>query len=99
VIHTHTLLNTGNLTDTYQLQWNSTQPWSTVTATTPVTLTPGQSSLVTVTAAIPNNRGSVSQHDTTVITATSMFNPSLQAVVTDFTLIPSARIFLPVILR
>ncbi len=99
VIYTHTLLNTGNLTDTYQLQWSSAQLWSNVMAVTPITLTPGQLNWVTVTVAIPNNNNVIGQHDTTLITVTSMSSPSLQAVVTDFTLIPSARIFLPVILR
>ena len=99
MIYTHTLLNTGNLTDTYQQQWSSTQPWSNVTATTPITLTPGQQSLVTVTINVPNSSGLVGQRDTTLITTTSTLNPSLQAVVTDFTLIPSARVFLPIILR
>ncbi len=99
VIYTHTLLNTGNLTDTYQLQWSSTQLWSNVTAVTPMTLTPGQPNLVTVTVAIPNNNNVIGQHDTTLITVTSMSSPSLQTIVTDFTLIPSARIFLPIILR
>ncbi len=99
LIYTHTLLNTGTLTDTYQLQWNSTQAWSAVAATTPVSLSPGQRSLVTVTVSIPNNSGVVGQHDTTIITATSQISPSLQAIVTDTTLVPRARVFLPIILR
>jgi hypothetical protein len=99
VIYTHTLLNTGNLSDTYQLQWSSTQSWNTITATTPITLTAGQQSLVTVTVNVPGGSGSVGQRDTTLITATSLINPSLQHVVTDFTLVPRARIFLPIILR
>ena len=99
VIYTHTLLNTGNLTDTYQLVRSSTQLWTNVDLTTPITLTPGQHGFVTVTVNIPNGSGVVGQHDTTLITATSQNNPSLQFVVTDFTLVPRARVFLPVILR
>jgi hypothetical protein len=99
VIYTHTLLNTGNLSDTYQLQWSSTQPWSSVTAATPVTLTSGQFIIITVTVNVPGGNGVIGQHDTTIITATSMLNLSLQHIVTDVTLIPRARIFLPVILR
>jgi hypothetical protein len=75
VIYTHTLLNTGNLTDTYQLTWSSTQPWSTVTAVTPITLTSGQYSFVTVTVNVPSGSGVVGQHDTTLITATSRTTP------------------------
>ena len=99
MIYTHTLLNTGNLPDTYQLARSSTQPWTNVDLTTPITLTPGQHSFVTVTVNVPNGSGVVGQHDTTLITATSQNNPSLQFVVTDFTLVPRARVFLPVILR
>ncbi len=99
VIYTHTLLNTGNLTDTYGLFWNSTQSWSTVTATTPITLMPGQQSLVTVTINVPNDSGVKGQQDTTFITATSMISPTLRVMITDLTQIPRARVFLPVIMR
>jgi hypothetical protein len=98
VIYTHTLLNTGNLSDTYQLTWSRTQLWGTVSATPPVTLFPGQYRQVTVTLNIPAN-GVIGQHDTTLITATSTLSPTLQTVVTDVTLVPSARVFLPMILR
>ncbi len=99
VIYTHTLLNTGNLSDTYQLMWSHTQAWSAITLTNPISLTSGEQSVVTVTVDIPSGSGVVGQHDTTIITATSLGNSSLQFVVTDITLIPRARIFLPVILR
>jgi hypothetical protein len=55
--------------------------------------------MVTVTVSVPNGSGIVGQRDTTLITATSMISPALPAVVTDFTLVPSARVFLPIILR
>jgi hypothetical protein len=99
VIYTHTLLDTGTLTDTYQLTWSSTQTWSSVTGTTPIILAPGQTSWVTVTVDVPASSDVVGQHDTTLITATSMISPSLQMVVTDTTLVPRTRVFLPVILR
>jgi hypothetical protein len=99
VIYTHTLLNTGTLTDIYQFSWSSTQPWTSVSTVTPITLTAGQSSLVTVTVQVPNNAGVIGQRDTTIITATSQISPTLGATVTDTTLVPRAKIFLPVILR
>jgi len=99
VIYTHTLLNTGTLTDTYQLSWSSTQPWTSVSTVTPITLTAGQSSMVTVTVHVPNNVGVIGQRDTTSITATSQISPTLGATVTDTTFLPRAKIFLPVILR
>jgi hypothetical protein len=92
-------LNTGNLSDTFQLTWSHTQAWSAVTLTTPVSLLSGGQRIITVTVNVPGDSGIVGQHDTMVITATSVLNPSLQLVVTDVTLIPRARVFLPVILR
>jgi hypothetical protein len=99
VIYTHTLLNTGNLTDTYELLWNSTQSWSTVIATTPITLMPGQQSLVTVTVNIPNDNGVKGQQDTTFITATSLVSPTLKAAIRDLTQVSLFRVYLPVIMR
>jgi hypothetical protein len=99
VIYTHTLRNTGTLTDTYQLSWSSTQPWTSVSAATPITLTSGQSGLVTVTVNVPNDNSVIGQHDTTVVTATSQISPTLSGTVTDLTLVPRAKIYLPVILR
>ena len=97
--YTHTLKNTGSLSDTYRLRWSSTQPWTTVLATTPVTLTSGQSSIVTVKINVPSGISALGQHDTTIITATSSLSPTKSFVVTDFTLVPRARIFLPLIRR
>jgi hypothetical protein len=55
--------------------------------------------LVTITLNIPSGSGVIGLRDTTLITATSMISPALQAVVVDVTLVPRARIFLPAILR
>ncbi len=96
VIYTHTLQNTGSLTDTYFLSWSSTQPFSTtITAVTPITLTFGQASLVTVTVNLSN----AGEHDTTIVTATSTLSPTLSHTVTDFTLVPRSWIYLPLIQR
>lgn len=99
VIYTHTLQNTGALTDTYQLSWSSTQLWTSVSAVTPITLASGEISLVTVTVNVPSGSAVFGQSDMTVITATSQISPTLSATVTDLTLVPRARIYLPVILR
>jgi uncharacterized repeat protein (TIGR01451 family) len=98
IIYTHSLFNTGNITNSYDLTWTSTQPWSTVFATTTIELLTGQEYVVTVTVNVPNNGGVLGQHDTTIIIATSTFSPTSH-LVADFTLVPTARIFLPVILR
>ncbi len=99
VIYTHTLMNTGSLSDTYQLSWSRTQLWTSVSPTMPITLTSGQTSVVTVTVNVPNDRSVIGQYDTTMITATSSLSPTLSTVVTDITLVPRAKVFLPVILR
>ncbi len=99
VVYTHTLQNTGTLTDTYQLSWSSTLTWTSISAMTPITLTSGQVSIVTVTVNVPNASEVRGQHDTTIITATSSLTPTLSASVTDLTLVPRARVYLPIILR
>jgi hypothetical protein len=99
VMYTHTLRNTGTLTDTYQLSWSSTQTWTNVSAVTPITLTAGQFSFVTVTVNVPPGDGLIGQRDITIITATSQISPTLGAKVTDTTFIPRAKVYLPVILR
>ena len=100
VIYTHTLQNTGSLADTYQLTWSSTQPaWTAVSATTPITLTPGQSSIVTVTVNVPTLPDPTGLRDTTIITASSTISPTLNKIVTDITFVPRVRVYLPLILR
>ncbi len=89
VIYTHTLTNTGSLSDTYSITWASSQSWATVTAPSPVTLDPGQSRVMTVTINVPaaNSWGLT---DTTVLTATSEFSATHILKVTDTTSVPPA---------
>ena len=63
-----------------------------------VTLMPAQVALITVTVSVPVDAvtGTV---DTTIITATSAISPTRVGRVVDTTLLPRARVFLPIILR
>ncbi len=99
VVYTHTLVNIGSVTDTYVFNWSSTQAWTTVQATTPIILSAGQSNVVTVTVNIPNSPGVVGQRDTTIITATSQISPTMHTTTTDITMVPLARVYLPVLWR
>jgi hypothetical protein len=85
VIYTHTLSNTGGITDAYTLSAQSSQGWVVAIDPTPtVMLGNGLSTPVTVTIAIPPGAlsGTV---DTTVITATSIADPNVTACVTETT--------------
>jgi hypothetical protein len=106
VVYTHTLRNTGNLSDTYGLDWSSSQGWSVLsvevgggTVTPPVALTPGQTALVEVTVNVPGSDTVRGLMDKTVITATSVVSPTLVERVIDTTLVPRARVYLPLITR
>lgn len=104
IVYTHKLENTGNISDTYSLTWSTSRGWSTAIAgaggaTIPlpgsVTLLPSQTALVTVTVNVPTD-AMTGMLDTTVVTATSTTRAGR---VVDTTLVPSARVFLPVILQ
>jgi hypothetical protein len=106
LVYTHALRNTGTLSDTYELTWSSSQGWATVTAMTnlqaaaiPVTLMPNEVALVTVTVTIPNTETVRGLVDTTIITATSVASPTLVQHVVDTTMVPSAYLYLPLIMR
>jgi hypothetical protein len=104
VVYTHTLLNTGNISDTYNLTWSTSRGWSTAVAGAggatillpgSVTLLPSQTALITVTVSVPTG-AMTGTLDTTVVTATS---PARAGRVVDVTLVPSSRIFMPIIMR
>jgi hypothetical protein len=105
-VYGHTLRNTGNVSDTYDLTWNSSQGWVEVavavesgTVVPPVSLSPGQTATVTATVTVPTSeivRGLV---DRTVITVTSMVSPTLTQMVTDKTLVPQVQVYLPLLLK
>jgi hypothetical protein len=108
VVYLHSLQNTGNISDTYNLTWSRTQDWSTVSAslagidvTVPgtVTMLSGQTLLLTATVNIPAGESVRGLVDRTSITTTSSVNLALVQSVTDITLVPRAKIFLPLVFR
>jgi hypothetical protein len=106
-VYTHTLRNTGNLSDTYDLAWSSSQSWATVPSvsvdgsgvTPPVALVPGQLAQVAVTVTVPNTTNAFGLTDRTVITFTSVTSPTLVERITDITIVVRTRMYLPLILR
>jgi hypothetical protein len=99
VIYTHTLHNTGNVTDTYQIQWSSSQGWASVNAASPLTLNPAESGIMTVTVNVPNTSAVRGLTDTTIITASSIISPTNVLHVTDITMVPRSRNYLPLMMK
>ena len=98
--YVHTLENRGNVADTYQLTWTSSQSWAAVSVSVnPTTLLPGEQALVTTTVTVPNGNAVRGLVDTSVVTATSVSSPTLHQRVVDRTLVPVTQVYLPVILR
>jgi hypothetical protein len=100
VVYTHRLHNKGNVQDTYQVTWTSSQGWAGVeTPTLPVSLDPGQTSHITVTVTIPNSEEIRGLTERTVVTATSTIDGTLVEQVIDRTLVPRGRAYLPLIMH
>jgi hypothetical protein len=101
VVFTHMIENRGNLDDTYDLTWSSSLGWltSVTPEISPLTLSPGQSALVTVVITIPNNESVRGQTDRTTLTATSTISPTLVVHVADRTMVPRAYLYLPFVWR
>ncbi len=107
VVYMHTLVNTGNISDTFHLSWSHTQSWTTLSVTfdggtvslpAMVTLQPSRVAIFTVTVTIPSGTAAIAMMDTTLITATSTVSSTTRRV-TDITLVPHARIYLPIVQR
>ena len=94
--YTHTLTNTGNYTDTFNLSHYSNQGWM-VVYDTPVNAGYGQTVTVIINVTVP--AGVISSTvDTTIITATSQADSSIWDSTVDTTTIESQRqIYLPLI--
>ncbi|KAA3662724.1 MAG: hypothetical protein DWQ04_12650, partial [Chloroflexi bacterium] len=83
VTYTHYLTNTGNYTDSYTLNVNSTYDWERFLPSVPITVGAGISTSVVVTFEVP--LGASGLVDTMHLTATSTISPSTSAMVTDTT--------------
>lgn len=102
VVYRHTLQNTGTLTDTYSLALNSTRGWAALTVTvngapvsSPVTLGPGKSAVVTVTVNVPQGSYPAGTLDTSTVTATSQADAGLSRRVVDTTWVARSTVHLP----
>jgi uncharacterized repeat protein (TIGR01451 family) len=92
ISYTHLLINTGNLSDTFELALSSTQGWGT-SSNTSVILEPGESQVLIVRVVVPPH-AQAGTIDKTRLVATSLAKPSLVAVVTDTTRV-AFRAFFP----
>jgi uncharacterized membrane protein len=88
ITYTHTLTNTGNGPDVFDLTLSSSQGWpvSLLTPTTPVALTAGQTETVVISLTVPVGTGGLM--DVAVITATSRADTGIFATATDTTTVP-----------
>ncbi len=91
ITYTHTLTNTGDVQDTFSFNATSALGWP-VSLPAPVTLAPGASATVQVRVTIPayTPGGTV---ETTVIRATSQYDPAVSQSVTDTTTVNTLRAF------
>jgi uncharacterized membrane protein len=97
VTYTHTLTNTGNYTDTFDL---SISGWGKLMTSSPITLGQGLTHTVLVSVTVPTDAisGTV---DTTVITATSQSDHTELDTASDITQVEGGRsyIYLPLVVR
>jgi uncharacterized repeat protein (TIGR01451 family) len=95
-VYEHTLTNTGIVTDTFDLDFNSSLGWASFTSSE-VTLDAGQSVDLVIYVSVPGDtpRGFV---DTTMLIATSRSSPNVTAIATDVTAV-GAPYYAPMTLR
>ena len=85
VVYTHTLTNTGNGLDSYNLVAISNRGWPITLPQTPITVSAGISANVIVTLTVPV--GGSGLVDTMHVTATSTISPDASAMVTNTTFV------------
>jgi len=99
ITYSHALTNTGNYTDTFELDYSSSQGWAQVSPTSFVTLATGATQAVLVTITVPSGAMSGTV-DTTVITATSQADPDVSDTATDTTTVTVQwDIYLSIVLK
>ena len=99
IVYQHTLTNTGNSADVFDVTHASSQGWV-VQVNPPLDLNAGQAATINITVTVPTTviSGTI---ETTVITATSRANAGQFASVTDTTttIITTRNLYLPMILK
>lgn len=103
-VYTHTVTNTGNVTETFTLSTVSNQGWPNSVTPNTIILTPNQSDTVTVTVTIPVNAVANTTDVTTVTVSTTTPETAVTASATDTTMaageVPEgATIYLPIIFK
>jgi hypothetical protein len=101
VIYNHTLTNSGNGTDTFDLSAASTSGWTVYLSPLVTTLAEGEISTVQVFVSIPDT-AAIGSADTVTVTAMSQADNSVTAAVVDETSItelPLEIVYLPAIFR
>jgi hypothetical protein len=107
IVYVHTLRNTDAVSDTFNLSYTTTRGWSiaSLEAENGIAMLPGSvvlasdhAATITVTVNVPGDTGVLGMVDTTVITATSTISPTLVRSVTDTTLVPTSRMYLPAVM-
>jgi uncharacterized membrane protein len=84
VQYVHTVTNTGDVVDTYEVTAVSASGWTAVPEPTQLTLDPGQSDPVTITVSIPAS-ALPGQSDETTVMARSVIDPAIADAVVDTT--------------
>ncbi len=106
ITYHHTLTNTGTTTDTFLLEFLSTQHWPTDllggayptgTLVLPLQVGPQITASFQVSLIVPLGTAGVTE--TTIITATSQLSPTVQDTATDTTIVVIYRVYLPLVLR
>ncbi len=95
--YTHTVVNTGKVTDTFHLAATSQQQWPAIQSLTEVTLGRHASTTLTVTLTVPSS-AVIGIHDQLAVTATSSLSATVRSRVDDL-LIVGRGLYLPRLLR
>jgi uncharacterized membrane protein len=94
VTYNHTVENTGNGSDTFNLSALSSQGWTVSFSQPSVTLAAGASTTIQVTISVPT--GATGAVDVTTVTAASAYSPGTTATATDTTQ-SGGLLYLPII--
>ncbi len=106
IIYDHILTNTGTTTDTFLVEFTSTQHWSIElvgegyqTGTLVLPLQVGSQLTASFQVSLTVPPGAVSIAETTIITATSQINPTVYDIATDTTIVGPGFVYLPLVMK
>lgn len=106
ITYDHILTNTGTTTDTFLVEFTSTQHWSTElvgegyqTGTLVLPLQVGSQLTASFQVSLTVPPGAVSITETTIITATSQISPTVHDIATDTTIVGPSLVYLPLVMK